>query len=303
VDSLVEDFLIYLRHERGKADATAATYAKLLRRFVTWAESSGHRDWRSVETRHLTDFLAAEREREHDRDPGKPGSRLTPESLYLQIAALRSLFKFAVAEKHLSTRRTGRLPKALSIGTMERFLAPQEPTPTPRGLCEQAAVELAYSSGLRLAELCSLRLEQLHLKEGFINVIGKGNKERVVPVGKKAVRALLAYLESGRPRLVRAGTPGNVFLTQRGRAFGPRTMWMRIRERAARAGMAGITPHKLRHSFATHLLENGADLRVIQEMLGHASISTTQVYTHVATGRLKAVHREHHPRAKRKKAK
>jgi integrase/recombinase XerD len=179
---------------------------------------------------------------------------------------------------------------------IESLLQP-EAADTPAHLCDQAILELAYASGLRRAELCGLRLEQLHLEAGFINVIGKGNKERVVPVGSKAVAALNRYLTNGRPPLVRPRSPANVFLTRFGTRFASATMWQRIKRRVRRSGLArNITPHMLRHSFATHLLEHGADLRVIQEMLGHASISTTEVYTHVASSRLRDVHRQFHPR-------
>jgi integrase/recombinase XerD len=158
-------------------------------------------------------------------------------------------------------------------------------------------LELAYASGLRLAELRGVRLEQLHLEAGFINVIGKGNKERVVPVGSKAVAALERYLGAGRPQLVTPRSPASVFLTRRGTPFAPVTLWLRIKQRVRRSGITrNVTPHMLRHSFATHLLEHGADLRVIQELLGHASISTTQVYTHVSGNRLRELHRKFHPR-------
>ena len=153
-------------------------------------------------------------------------------------------------------------------------------------------MELAYASGLRLAELRGLRLEQLHLEAGFINVIGKGNKERVVPVGRKAVEAIERYLnsEGGRPKLVTPRSPANVFLTRRGTPFAQVTLWLRIKRRVKRAGVArNVTPHMLRHSFATHLLEHGADLRVIQELLGHATINTTEVYTHVTGNRLREI--------------
>ncbi len=167
----------------------------------------------------------------------------------------------------------------------------------PPRLCDQAILELAYASGLRLAELRGIRLEQLHLEAGFINVIGKGNKERVVPVGGKAVSALDRYLECGRPKLVKTRSPGVVFLTARGTPFASVTLWLRIKQRVQRAGITrNVTPHMLRHSFATHLLEHGADLRVIQELLGHANISTTEVYTHVTGDRLREIHRKFHPR-------
>jgi len=176
------------------------------------------------------------------------------------------------------------------------LLAPETPE-TPQNLCDQAVLELAYASGLRLAELRNTRLEHLHLEAGFINVIGKGNKERVVPLGRKAVAALEHYLNVARPQLVTPRSPAAVFLTKRGTPFAPVTLWLRIKQRVRRAGIGrNVTPHMLRHSFATHLLDHGADLRVIQELLGHASISTTEVYTHVAAHRLQEVHRKYHPR-------
>jgi integrase/recombinase XerD len=151
---------------------------------------------------------------------------------------------------------------------------------------------------LRLAELRGLRLEHLRLEAGFIHVIGKGNKERVVPIGRKAAAALEDYLKSGRPLLAKPRTPSNVFLTRRGTAFAHTTLWNRVKSYARQAGLERpLTPHMLRHSFATHLLERGADLRVIQELLGHASIGTTQVYTHVGGRRLQQVHRQFHPRS------
>jgi integrase/recombinase XerD len=184
----------------------------------------------------------------------------------------------------------------LSNSEIDQLLAPEAPE-TPQSLCDQAVLELAYASGLRLSELRNLRLEQLHLEAGFINVIGKGNKERVVPVGRKAVDALNRYIDVGRPKLVKPRSTANVFLTKRGTPFASVTLWLHIKRRVRRAGATrNITPHMLRHSFATHLLEHGADLRVIQELLGHASIGTTEVYTHVTGNRLRDIHRKFHPR-------
>jgi integrase/recombinase XerD len=233
--------------------------------------------------------------------------KLSSESLYLEIAALRAFYRYAeneklvpvnVAENLSLPRRWKRLPKALSSQEIEKLLAPEKPE-TPASLCDQALIETAYASGLRLAELQNLRLEQLHLQSGFINVIGKGNKERVVPIGSKAVAAVQRYLDAGRPALVNRRSPANVFLTKRGTAFAPVTLWLRLKQRARRAGIGrNVTPHMLRHSFATHLLENGADLRVIQELLGHATISTTEVYTHVTGRRLRDTHEKFHPRAR-----
>jgi integrase/recombinase XerD len=302
---LVEDFLQHLRHERGQAEHTQRTYSALLNKFVGWAEKQGLADWKSVQLSHLMAFLQHERERALANQPEDSPRRLSSESVYLEIAALRAFYRFAENEKllpakvaeHLSLpRRWKRLPKGLTSHEIEKLLTPEQPE-TPQSLCDTAALELAYASGLRLAELRGLRLEQLHLEAGFINVIGKGNKERVVPLGRKAVAAINRYLEAGRPHLVKPRSPANLFLTKRGTPFAAVTLWLRIKQRVRRAGIPrNVTPHMLRHSFATHLLEHGADLRVIQELLGHANISTTEVYTHVAGSRLREVHRKYHPR-------
>src|ERR1044071_5053918 len=306
MQNLVEDFLQYLRHERGQSEHTQKTYAALLGRFVKWAQGEAIGDWRSVRFSHLVKFLEQERGRVPARQPKGSQKKLSGESVYLEIAALRAFYRFCENEKllpvnvaeHLSLpRRWKRLPKSLTGAEIDRLLAPIRPE-TPASLCDRAVLELAYASGLRLAELRGLRLEQLHLDAGFINVIGKGNKERVVPVGKKAVAALNRYLAAGRPKLVTPRSPATVFLSRRGTPFAAVTLWLRIKNRARRAGISrNITPHMLRHSFATHLLEHGADLRVIQELLGHANISTTEIYTHVTGNRLRDIHRKFHPRA------
>jgi len=305
MQTLVEDFLQYLRHERGQAEHTQRTYAALLGKFIAWAGKQGVADWRAVELRHLMSFLQHERERALANQPKDSARRLSGESVYLEIAALRAFYRFAEDEKLLPAnvaenlslpRRWQRLPKALTTREIDKLLTPETPE-TPPSLCDQAMLELAYASGLRLSELRNVRLEQLHLEAGFINVVGKGNKERVVPLGRKAVAALERYLDAGRPKLVTPRTPANVFLTRRGTPFAPVTLWLRVKQRVRRAGIPrNVTPHMLRHSFATHLLEHGADLRVIQELLGHASISTTEVYTHVTGNRLRDVHRKYHPR-------
>ncbi|HEY4416063.1 MAG TPA: tyrosine-type recombinase/integrase [Verrucomicrobiae bacterium] len=338
MQTLVEDFLQFLRHERGQSDNTAKTYAASLGKFTAWAERQGLADWSEVELKHLMAFLTHERTRNQlpkgrtaarmaegsspkkNPSPSRPAprraakgsGRLSSESVYLEIAALRAFYRFAENEKILPVniaenlslpRRWQRLPKALSNDEITRLLTPETPA-TPENLCDHAILELAYASGLRLSELKNLRLEQLHLEAAFINVIGKGNKERVVPVGRVAVESLQRYLESGRPKLVTPKSPANVFISgtekcKRGTPFAAVTLWLRIKNRIKRTGIPrNVTPHMLRHSFATHLLEHGADLRVIQELLGHVSISTTQVYTHVTGSRLREIHRQFHPRAK-----
>lgn len=304
--TLVENFLVHLRHERGQAEHTERTYAALLNRFCDWAKTQHIEDWPSVQLAHLMSFLQYERQRPLARAPKKSLRRLSSESLYLEIAALRAFYRYAEQEKFVPLniaenlslpRRWKRLPKGLTSGEINQLLTPIAPE-APARLCDIAVLELAYASGLRLAELRNLRLEQLHLESGFINVIGKGNKERVVPVGSRARAALQRYLEAGRPNLVTPRSPANVFLTRRGSSFAAVTLWLRVKKHARHAGIRrNITPHMLRHSFATDLLENGADLRVIQELLGHSNISTTEVYTHVNRKRLGEIHRKFHPRA------
>jgi integrase/recombinase XerD len=303
---LIEEFLQFLRHERGQSALTQRTYKVMLDRFAAWAAAQGVSQWQQVRLAHLTGFLRSEHQRTPLNPPTDPHRRLSPDTLYLEIAALRAFFRFCESEHYLRAnvaenlslpRRWHRLPKALTDTEINRLLAPLAPE-TPDVLCDQAVLELAYASGLRLAELRQLRLEQLHLEAGFVSVIGKGNKERVVPVGRQAITALQRFLDAGRPKLVNPRTPSHVFLNRRGQPFASSSLWWRIKRRVRLAGVErNVTPHMLRHSFATHLLEHGADLRVIQELLGHASISTTEVYTHVARSRLRDIHRRFHPRS------
>jgi len=306
---LVEEFLVHVRHERGQSPNTQRTYAALLGRFAAWTGSQGIASAGEIQFAHLMEYLEHERARklEGQAKDGSRGKTLSSSSLYLQVAALRAFFRFCQAEGFVAAnpaenltlpRRWKRLPKSLAAEEIARLLRP--PTEAdPSSLCDHAVLETAYASGLRLAELRGLRLEGLHLDSGFVTVVGKGNKERVVPIGRSAIAALQRYLGSGRPALVTKRSPGCVFLTRRGTAFAHVTLWLRIKRCVARAGIGrNVTPHMLRHSFATHLMEHGADLRVIQELLGHSSIATTEVYTHVAGKRLRDVHERFHPRAR-----
>lgn len=305
MEFLVDDFLLYLRHEKGAAEKTQLTYSIVLRRLTKWARERKINKWQEFTRADLSEFLQDERDRRVKRSSEESLHEPSVSTLYLEIASLKAFFKFCEAEKILPIniadcislpRRWKELPKSLESEEIERLLKPLEKM-SPADLCDQAALELCYCSGLRLSELCNLRLEQLNLQNGFITVIGKGNKERLIPVGQRGIKALTEYLERGRPTLVHKNSPGTVFLTTRGTQFAPVTMWLRIKNRVKRAGITrNVTPHYLRHSFATHLLEHGADLRVIQEMLGHASIGTTEIYTHVANAHLREVYNKFHPR-------
>jgi len=189
------------------------------------------------------------------------------------------------------------LPKVLSGLEVEALLE-QPDTAHPLGKRDKAMLELFYASGLRVSELTDLQLRQLHLDPGYLVILGKGGKERLVPLGEWATEALKAYLEDGRMSLLKGGSREEVFLNHRGKKLSRQGVWKIIKHYALSAGVRqNITPHMLRHSFATHLLENGADLRSLQTMLGHADISTTQIYTHVARTRLKEIHQKYHPRA------
>ncbi len=290
MNTALETFLSHLRAERGRSLETIAAYRKRLLTIIAWCQARGLNEWADLTEDDLRDFLLTVG---HEAYRGN------------FIIALRAFYKFAeddlgianVAEGLSTPKRWKRLPKALTAEQVDRLLAPVTPE-TPETLCDQAVLELAYASGLRLCELRSVRLEAVNLIEKFAVVHGKGNKERLVPFGNKAQEALIAWIEQGRQALRTPQSPGTVFLTQRGTAFASNTLWLRIKKRCRAVGIPAATPHWLRHSFATHLLEHGADLRVIQELMGHSTIASTEIYTHVVTTQLRQTHEEKHPRAK-----
>jgi integrase/recombinase XerD len=231
---------------------------------------------------------------------------LSASSIKLIVVALKIFFRFLAARKiierdpseALALPRIERyLPETLNELQVEQFLEKID-TKALHGLRDRAMIELLYASGLRISELANARLEDFNFEQRIVRATGKGNKTRLVPVGRKACEALAAYLSAERPKLVKPRTSSEVFLSERGTKLTTARIWQIVKKHAQRAGLEkNVYPHLLRHSFATHLLSNGADLRIIQEMLGHADISTTQVYTHVDQQRLKAVHRQFHPRA------
>jgi integrase/recombinase XerD len=231
---------------------------------------------------------------------------LSASSIKLVVVALKIFFRFLTAKgiierdpsEALALPRIERyLPETLNELQVEQFLEKID-TKGVHGLRDRAMIELLYASGLRISELANARLENFDFEQRVVRVTGKGNKTRLVPVGRKACEALAAYLSTERPKLVKPRSTSEIFLSERGTKLTTARIWQIVKKHAQRAGLEkNVYPHLLRHSFATHLLSNGADLRIIQEMLGHADISTTQVYTHVDQQRLKAVHRQFHPRA------
>ena len=290
----IDDFLAYIELERGLSRNTAKSYENDLRQAAHTLKRLGASGWVKVTSKHLTCWL-------HWLNDEK----FTESSQARKLAAVRMLFKYLVKEEQ---RRDD--PSALLSGPKFRRKLPQTLTPAEMGKLlaapsgadayatrDRAMLELFYSSGLRISELCGLTLQQVDLENGFVRVFGKGSKERVVPLGEKARDAVQAYLGSGRPRLVKPRTGSELFISERGKAISRKTLWVIVKNTARRAGIEKpVKPHLLRHSFATHLLGGGADLRAIQEMMGHASIGTTQIYTAVESSRLLSQHEKFHPR-------
>ncbi|MCX6900179.1 MAG: site-specific tyrosine recombinase XerD [Verrucomicrobia bacterium] len=294
--ALIDEFITHVALERGQAKNTQDTYRRMLTQFAGYLQGRNVQRWGEVTSQHITEYLLYQRKRE-----------MALNSILLELAAIRVFFRFLYANRFVPSnvaelidrpRKFKSLPKSLSMADVDKLL--QLPTgDDPRAVRDQAILEVMYASGLRASELATLKLENINFESGFLRVIGKGNKERIVPIGRQALERLKLYLDRMRPKLVRPHTPSALFLSNRGRQLSRVTLWKMVSGCAKRAGVAKhVSPHMLRHSFATHLLENGADLRVIQEMLGHADISTTQVYTHVDSQRLKSVHYQFHPRAK-----
>ncbi len=293
-DDEIAGYLDYLRSECGLSDNTVASYRRDLRKLRVFLERKGVTDLQSLRPAHVVDFLLDLKNR-----------GLSVNSVARALVAVRTFLRFMVSEGRLPQNAASvletpklwrKLPEVLSPAEATQLIEAPEPG-TPIGIRDRAILEFLYATGARASELCTLRLDDVNLDYGFARVKGKGGKERVVPLGKPAAAAIRGYIDSGRPQLLGAQHSDFLFLTSRGRPIGRVSVWRVIKKYLLRSGLRSkISPHTLRHSFATHLLERGADLRAIQEMLGHASITTTQTYTHVDRSRLKALHRKYHPR-------
>lgn len=290
----IDDFLSFLDLERGLSPRTQEGYASDLAQCAAFLARRGAHDWRTVDGALVGEWIRS-----------LSSADYTVASLARKLTALRGLARHLVREKRredeftallASPKFTRRIPGTLSPEEVGRLLA----APAGGGahdLRDKALLELFYSSGLRVSELAGLAIQQVDLEHGFLRVFGKGSKERVVPIGRKAADAITVWLESGRPHFVKPRTGSQLFLSERGTALSRVTLWLIVKKHAARAGITQpVKPHLLRHSFATHLLSGGADLRAIQEMLGHANIGTTQIYTAVESRRLIDQHAKFHPR-------
>jgi integrase/recombinase XerD len=291
---LVDDFLHHLAVERGLARNTLVAYGQDLAKFNRFLRRKA-RHPKQVRRGEVDEFV---------RELARQG--LSPRSAARSLNAVRMFYRYLVAEKTVAADPTAdvraprtwkTLPKFLTLEEVDNLLgAPDESTPL--GLRDAAMLELLYATGLRVSELVSLRVRDANLEAGLLSCIGKGDKERVVPLSRSAVARLRLYLDKARPSLVRGRSPAAIFLNNRGGGMTRQGFWKNLKVYGQSIGLKRpLSPHVLRHSFATHLLERGADLRSVQVMLGHSDISTTQIYTHVNRERLRRVYRDFHPRA------
>jgi integrase/recombinase XerD len=295
LDAALDVFLVHVRVEKGLAANSVEAYARDLRRYVDDLARQGVADWRDARREHLLAHL------DHLVLRG-----ISARSQARALSAIRAFHRLLAAEgladddptEDVDGPRPGRrLPQLLTREEVERLLAAPSPR-TAAGARDKAMLELLYATGLRVSELVGLSVNDVHLETRMLLARGKGSKERIVPMGAPAAAALGAYLAAARPRLLRGRASKDLFVTPRGARMTRQGFWKLLGRHARAAGIARrISPHKLRHSFATHLLAGGADLRAVQEMLGHADVATTQIYTHVERSQVQRVYRKHHPRA------
>jgi len=288
----IDAYLAYLRDVRRMSDNTLESYARDLAALGSFA-ADNERDVSTLDRRDLEAFVR-----------GLMASGLSPRSTARAVACVRGFYRFvaveagreaSAADDLRAPRAWPALPRFLDLEEVDRLLAAPDPS-TPRGLRDKALVSVLYATGLRVSELLALKLPNLYMDEGYLTCVGKGSKERLVPIGQEAIAWVRQYVASGRPLLVTRPSPW-LFVNARGGPLSRVGFWKLLKEYGIKAGIThDISPHLLRHSFATHLLDRGADLRAIQLMLGHADLSTTQIYTHVLEARLRTVYDKFHPR-------
>lgn len=294
MQTTIQQFLQYLVVEKGLSPNTLAAYAADLKRYSEFLKDRGRHSFEEVVRQDILDFLAARKR-----------NGLSSRSLARQIATLRNFYRFLNREKILATDPTQniesprdwkRLPKTLAIAEVERLLNLPKGT-TPSAVRDDALIELMYATGLRVSELTALPLQAVNTVAGYVLATGKGSKQRIVPMGDMAIQKIKTYLETARAKLTKGQASDRIFVNRSGHGLTRQGCWKLLKKYVRRAGMRrSISPHMLRHSFATHLLERGADLRSVQAMLGHADLSTTQIYTQVTRHRLKQIHQRLHPR-------
>ncbi len=290
----LEEFINYLAVERGLSNNTLMAYRRDLAQYFSFMGEKKSKDARAIERKDITDFMQDQK-----------GRGLSTTSICRSLSAIKMFHRFLVREGLAKTDPTNlidmpklwkRIPDVLSVPEIEAVLSAAKGGHW-QAVRDRAILELFYASGMRVSELINLKLDSINLEVGYVRCIGKGRKERIIPVGKRAREALEKYCAAARQKLNKGNVSSVLFLSRLGKKMSRQSAWKIIKHYARKANIKKeIKPHTLRHSFATHLLEHGADLRSVQEMLGHADISTTQIYTHVDKERLKAVHKQFHPR-------
>lgn len=296
MEQCIKEYIHYLKIERGLSDNTIVSYQRDLDQYLTFLKNNEISQWGQIDRYLILNFM------KDLNDKNKSAATVTR-----MITSLRKYHQFLRQERytdndpmqHIETpKKAKKLPKTLSVKEIELIL--ETPDTTDKfGLRDRAILELMYATGLRVTELINLKLTDVHLSLGLIQTIGKGDKERIIPIGDHAIKWVTTYLERSRQLLIRPNKrDDHLFLNHHGQGFSRQGIWKNLVAHVKKAGIEKeVTPHTLRHSFATHLLENGADLRVVQELLGHADISTTQIYTHITKQRMADVYKDHFPRA------
>lgn len=294
MQEIIESFLSYLSIERGLALNTISSYRQDLLAYASFLKNKQKDSLAKISKEDVFSFLTYLKDK-----------KMSVSSISRHLAAIKSFHRFLVREKITQDDPTSlidspklwkKIPEALTLNEVEALLA-QPNMRNLQGIRDKAILETMYATGMRVSEIAKLRFDLVNTEAGFLRCLGKGNKERVIPLGRKAIASILKYKQESRPRLLRNKSCEYLFVSRLGKGMSRQMIWKIIKRYARQAGIKKpIRPHILRHSFATHLLERGADLRSVQEMLGHANISTTQIYTHINKDRLKAIHRMFHPR-------
>jgi integrase/recombinase XerD len=294
MEELVEKFLNYLSVERGLSQNTLSAYGSDLKKYIAFLRKSRIRTLAKTTKHEIITYLLELKNK-----------GLAPTSVARSLVSLKVFYRFLAQENYLAADPTlnlespkvwSKLPETLSSQEVETLLAKPDPA-NLLGLRDKAALELLYATGVRVSELINLKIADVNLEVGYVRCLGKGKKERIVPLGSFAQESLKNYLDKGRKTLLKGKDTQEIFVNRSGRTMTRQGFWKILKKYAKSVGLEKkITPHVLRHSFATHLLERGADLRSVQEMLGHSNISTTQIYTHVDRARLKEIHKKYHPR-------
>lgn len=290
----IKEFLDYLSIERGLSKNTLESYGRDLKKYAAYFKKQGIENPDGIKRQDIQNFLMTLKD-----------SKLNASSIARNLVAVKVFHRYLMTQRYIKEDVTSvletpklwkTLPDVLDLNEVEAILEKPN-TLKKQGLRDKAALELMYATGMRVSELVNLKVNDIHLDVGFVRCIGKGQKERIIPVGRKAKEALQKYLAKARPKFLKKGESSALFLTRLGKLMSRQSFWMVIKRYVREARIKKrVTPHTLRHSFATHLLQRGADLRVVQELLGHANISTTQIYTHINKERLKQIHQKFHPR-------